>query len=62
MSESEESDLDALQRREVVDVEVRLDDDEEVRVEGDQLRGLGGEADDVFALWVRGECLGVRGV
>lgn len=63
--ESEESDLDALERREVVDVEVCLDDDEEVRVEGDELRGLGGEADGVFALGVRGVCgeyLGVREV
>ena len=63
--ESEESDLDALERREIVDVEVGLDDDEEVRVESDELGGLGGEADGVFALGVRGVCeeyLGVRGV
>lgn len=63
--ESEESDLDALERREVVDVEVCLDDDEEVRVESDELGGLGGEADGVFALGVRevcGEYLGVREV
>lgn len=63
--ESEESDLDALERREVVDVEVGLDDDEEVRVESDELGGLGGEADGVFALGVRGVCgeyLGVREV